>query len=240
MMQIDDEILMAFADGELDAARATMVRETLAKDAVLRERLERLQETDGLLRAALPPSADIPERFENLLRPATNIVQMPVQRRSARAWAVPAGTAIAAGFATLMFANMLTSGATSWLRQTGDGVAIAGSVEAAAIMTPSGELAKAGELNIRPIMSFVADDGRACRELHVRDKDMAARIVACRNADEWRIEALASMPANEFADKYHPAGVKKDPVIDAAYARLGIKTMLDTTAESQAIARKWR
>ena len=240
-MIIDDETLMAFADGELDAERTEHVHEALASDAALRERLEALRGVDNLLRAAVAPSLDIPERFAQLLKPSATVTDIATKRRSTRSWIIPAGTAIAAGFATLMFANILTPQSDNWLRHVKDGVAISGAVELAAINTPSGQLVKSGDLNIRPIMSFVANDGRSCRELHIRDKEMAARIVACRDQDEdeWCIQAMASMPANDFPDSYHTAGVKKDPIIDAAYARLGVKEVLDEKSENATIARKW-
>jgi hypothetical protein len=235
MTNIDDQTLMAFADGELDAAEAAQVREALEHDAALRERLERLHNMDGLLRAAIVPGSDMPERFARLLKPSATIV--PLRRRT---W-IPAGAAIAAGLAVWMLSGVLLSGPAGWLKNTDDGVAIGGPLAAAAVSAPSGELVTAGDLRVRPVVSFVANDGRPCRELLVREADMAARVIACRNAfaDTWFVEALANVPAEEFATAYQTAGITKNPVIDAALARLGVRSTMGATEENAAIARKW-
>jgi hypothetical protein len=235
MTRIDDQTLMAFADGELNAAEAALVRKALEHDAALRDRLEKLHEMDGLLRAAITPGSEMPSRFAALLKPAASVV--PMRRR---VW-IPAGAAIAAGLAVWMLGTALLSGQASWLRNTDDGVAIAGPLAAAAATAPSGKLLTAGDLRIRPVVSFVANDGRPCRELHVRETDMTARVIACRNAfaDTWFVEALANVPAEEFGSSYETAGAVRNPVIDAALARLGVKATMGADDENAAIARKW-
>lgn len=241
MNRIDDETLMAFADGELEAGDAEAIRQALATDSSLRERLQALKNLDDVLRAAVTPSIDIPDRFAELLKPAAKVVSLPVKPRATR-WLPVAGTAIAASLAALMLGTTLTPTQAGWIRHVDDGVAIAGAVEAAAVTAASGTLVKADDLNIRPVVSFVANDKRECREIHVRDREMAARLVACRDIahDEWCIEAFATMPLNDFPDSYHTAGAKKDPVIDAALARLGVRERLDENGENAAIARKWQ
>lgn len=240
MIRIDDETLMAFADRELEAERADLVRQALASDAALRDRLQELKNLDEVLRAAVSPSTEVPDRFAALLKPSAEVVSLPVKRR-ATPWLPIAGTAIAAGLAALMLTTTIAPTQAGWIRHVDDGVAISGAVEAAAVTTASGKLVKAGDLNIRPVVSFIANDKRECREIHVRDREMAARFIACRDIahDEWCIEAFATMPLNDFPENYHTAGVKKDPVIDAALARLGVQETLDEKSENAAIARKW-
>lgn len=235
MTRVDDQTLMAFADGELDAAESALVRETLEHDAALGERLEKLREVDGLLRAAVAPGSDMPSRFAALLKPPATVVTL-----RQRAW-IPAGAAIAAGLAVWMLGTVLLSGSASWLKNTDDGVAIEGALAAAAMTAPSGQLVTAGDLRIRPVVSFVANDGRPCRELYVRESDMAARVIACRNAfaDTWFVEALANVPAEELAATYETAGIVRNPVIEAALARLGVKATMGAEDENAAIARKW-
>lgn len=246
MTPIDDDILMALADGELEASRAAEVQAALKQDAALRARLQQMQDTDALLRAAVAPALDMPERLTMLLQQPSNVIAMPANASRAQGaphkqWWLPAGAAVAAALAVWLTGSAILSESGGWLRHVDDGVAISGPLQAAAIGTRSGGLVTAGDLSVRPVVSFVANDGRACRELHVRDKEMAARIVACRDLheDEWCIEAFASMPTHEFQDVYQPAGVPRNPVIDAALARLGVKEILGAKEENEAIARKW-
>ncbi len=240
MTLIDDNTLMAFADGELDEDRATYVLAALEQDAALRARLEDMQSTDALLRAAVVPTLDVPERLTNLLQPRSTIVRLPT-KTPGQQWWMPAGAAVAAALAVWMAGTITLSQPVGWLRHVDDGVAISGPLEAAAIGARSGSLVRAGDLNIHPVVSFVANDGRACRELHVRDKEMAARIIACRDVQEgeWCIEAFASMPVHEFQNTYQTAGAPRNPVIDAALARLGVKATMGAKEENEAIARKW-
>jgi hypothetical protein len=242
MTTIDTETLMAFADGELNEDRAAEVEAALAANPALRAQLQALRNTDDLLRAAVTPSLDVPDRFAQLLQPqgASNVV--PLARAPRTAWWMPTGAAIAAALAVwVASSSLVTTQTAGWLRHVEDGVAISGALETAAMTTRSGDLVRADDLNIRPVVSFVANDGRSCRELHVRDKEMAARIIACRDLheDEWCIEALASIPTREFPDTYKPASAPRNPVIDAAFARIGVKSTMGAEEENAAIARKW-
>jgi hypothetical protein len=242
MTSIDRDTLMAFIDGELNEERAAEVEAALTADPALRASLLEMQDTDNLLRAAITPSLEVPERLARLLepKPASNVA--PLKPERAAKWWIPAGAAVAATLA-IWFAgsSVMPAQTAGWLRNTEGGVAITGAVEVAARTAPSGELVRAGSLGIRPVVSFVANDGRSCRELHVRDRDTAARIIGCRdlNDDEWRVEALASTPAQDFPDTYQTAAAPRNPVIDAAFARIGVKSTMGANEENAAIARKW-
>jgi hypothetical protein len=243
MSELTDEKLMAFHDGELKGEEAETVRRAVERDPQLRERLMRLRDVDDQLRAAFSADLDMPERFAKILEPqgASNVVRLERKPLRTRNW-IPLGAGIAAGLAGLVAGSLLTAQTAPWLEQVDDGIAITGAVQSVASRTASGELVKAHGLAMTPILSFVANDGRMCRELHVRGDQMAARIVACRDRDEdeWCVEALARMPVEDFPQGYHTAAAPKDPVIDAAFARLGVKATLDPDGEKQAIARGWK
>jgi hypothetical protein len=242
MTYITDETLMAYADGELDGPRANAVRAALRGDRKLRARLDEMQSMNELIRAAFTPELEVPDRFANLLSPGAEgkVVSLPERlRQRARRW-VPAGAAIAAGVAGLMAGNLMTSGSTAMPDHIGNGLAIVGAMQTVASHTPSGQTLEADGLSITPVVSFMTNDAGFCRELHVSDKQMAARVVACKNKGEngWSVEALARTP-KEAPSAYRTAGARSDPVIDAAFTRRGAKEMLDAKAESEAIARAW-
>jgi hypothetical protein len=129
----------------------------------------------------------------------------------------------------------------SWLEQVDDGIALAGPVLSMITTAPSGSRVQANGLNVMPVVSFVSADGRMCREAQLDDDEMAARLLVCRDVseNEWCIEAFARMPALPNKGGYHTAGIPNDPVIDAAYARLGRKVILDQNGEKQAIQSGW-
>ncbi len=242
MNKITDETLMAYSDGELSPLDAERVRAALAADADLRDRVQHIRDIDSLLRASIQPKLDTPARFTEMLaaQDGAEVVQLRPKSRSWREW-VPAGAGIAAAVLVLIGGSAVLPPQLSWLEQVDDGIALAGPLQAAMISVPSGQRIQREGLNIMPVVSFVSSDGRMCREVHVDDDQMAARIVACRDRDgnEWCIEAFARMPSVHHVNGYYTAGAPKDPVIDAAYARLGIKTTLGADAEKLAISKGW-
>lgn len=237
---------MAFNDGELDAAVAEQVRQALQSNPALQERLDSMKAMDELLRASVKVELDVPDRFKSLLADsagateASNVVALSPKRRAWRNW-VPTGAGIAAALMIVVGGNMMAPSSMAWLEQVEDGIALAGPVRQAMVTAPSGKRVQVAGLNIMPVVSFVSTDGRMCREAQLDDDEMAARIVACRDIaeNEWCIEAFARMPSLPHRDGYYTASVPKDPVIDAAYARLGIKTTLSEDAEKGAIASGW-
>lgn len=236
---------MAYCDGELDAQAAEQVREALRSDSALQDRVRRMQAVDDLLRASVQVDLAVPEKFTALLsaRPedeAANVVDLSSRRRTWRAW-VPTAAGIAAAFAILIGGNTLAPSSMAWMEQVEDGIALAGPVQQAIISVPSGKHVQFNGFNVMPVVSFVSNDGRMCREAQLDDDEMAARIVACRDVseNEWCIEAFARMPSLPHKQGYYTASVPKDPVIDAAYARLGIKTTLSEDAEKAAISKGW-
>jgi hypothetical protein len=247
MITITEETLMAYNDSELDSAVAEQVRLALQSDPDLQEKLERMKAMDELLRASVKVDLSVPDRFKSLLAEeadaaeASNVVTLSPKSRAWRNW-VPTGAGIAAALMIVVGGNMMAPASMSWLEQVEDGIALAGPVRQAIAMAPSGQPVQVNGLNVMPVVSFVSTDGRMCREAQLDDDEMAARIVACRDIaeNEWCIEAFARMPSlPNRKGGYNTAGVPKDPVIDAAYVRLGIKATLSEAAEKGAIARDW-
>lgn len=244
MIKITDEMLMAYGDAELEPVIAEEVRAAVSADKSLQEKLDRMQAVDKLLKAALQTDLAVPERLHKALNDDAaadqNVVQLKPARHKLNKW-LPTGVGIAAALMIVVGGNIMSPASMSWLQQVEDGIALAGPVQAAIISAPSGKRIQHKGLNIMPIVSFVSTDGRLCREAQLDDDEMAARIVACRDIaeDEWCIEAFARMPSVPQKNGYQAASVPKDPVIDAAYARLGIKTTLNAQAELDAIKAGW-
>jgi hypothetical protein len=244
MTVISDETLMAFADGELGAGEADRVRAMLQSSDSLRERLRRLRATDDLLKAAVSAQLDVPERFASLLGGETPssapVVQLRQRGWSRRHW-LPMGAGIAAALLIVAAGNLMMNDRMPWLEQVEDGIALAGPVLSMIADTPSGQVARSGGLDVKPVVSFVSADGRMCREAHVQDSEMAARILVCRDVaeNEWCVEAFSRVKPVVNRQAYQTAGIANDPVIDAAYGRLGRKGILDREAEARAIRSGW-
>lgn len=115
MTRVDDVMLMAYADGELDAATARQIEAAIADDPALAERARVFRESASLLRGAYADALheEVPERLLAAVRPAaqsgavqSNVVSLSARRPSRQiiSWAVAASLA----------ALVLGGGGTYW------------------------------------------------------------------------------------------------------------------------------
>jgi anti-sigma factor RsiW len=115
-MRIDDETLMAYADGELLDAQATDVARAIAKDASIAARYALFTKSKTAVQQAFqdlaPVSADLEARVRaiaaksatnqnakpaanNASTPANNVVSLASRRRMVPLWQLPLAAALA-------------------------------------------------------------------------------------------------------------------------------------------------
>jgi anti-sigma factor RsiW len=246
-MKYSDEILMAYADGELDAATRAGIEAAVASDPELaasvsrhramRERMRRgfepiLQEpVPHRLLDALAPQASSPASVD--VRPRPPRGQATVTR-PARPWSWPHWAALAA---TLVVGALIGAGlrhAPAPLMETRhDGLVAAGELSRALSTRLASDVDPAAV--IRPGLSFQSTDGNYCRTF------VAGRVagLACRDPGRWRIELLSTLP-EAATGTYRPAGGLLPPVIlEAIEARID-GDPLDAEGEAAARERGWR
>lgn len=220
---IDDETLIAYLDGELDPARASVVAAAIASDPALARKAEqhrRLKEKlrhafDALLHtsasaAGIPASAQVIDfRPRQILRPAPSL-----NWRRYMALAAALAFGLIAGFA---------------LRPAAEGPArtAAGELVASVGLARALDSQLSGTMKngIRIQSSFRDETGSICRGF----TGVAASGIACREGDQWRLEGL--FPAS---------GSTEDPQVTALAAALSSGKPLDTAQEKAARKRGWR
>lgn len=183
MMAIDDELLMAFADGELNEISRARVERALAEDPALRARLEQQQRLRDRLAAHYGPAAEeeVPERFRAMLE--TNVVPLAAARpRMVR----PIWQTVTALAATLLL-GLLVGRTLLAPAPSGPFVVESGT------MVARGELAEALETQLasaqpqdvatRIGVTFRNNQGRACRTFD----SLSAAGIACRNEADWQV-----------------------------------------------------
>ena len=237
-MDLNDELLCAYLDGELADAERAAFETALAADAGARLRLARLREADAQLKAAYPliPTADndplaaailahkpgepfrMPARAEvHVLRPQpARWFQRPVWRG-----------ALAASFAAAIVGLVVVN-------RGADGLPDAALV-AALDSTPSGAMARDGSSVTRMVLSFRADDGRWCRVFE--QNDGAREGLACHGDDGWQVLALEAGTGGGSVDEMRPAG--SNVAIDQLMDRLGGSDALDAEQERALITGRW-
>lgn len=216
-MAIDDETLMAYADGALDADTARAVERAMAADEALAARVAAFADTRAAVKAAhaVPPA--VPDALAARVRA---MAEADAQRRAAPSGATVVDLAArrrAAPALQLALAASLAlavGGLSGWLlatdRSAPGGAGFAGLDDpglAEALSTlPSGERAALpGGAELAAIATFRDGEGTLCREFEY-DRGPVSTVVAvaCRGEASWDLRLAVTAPAAEDGG-YAPA-----------------------------------
>jgi hypothetical protein len=228
-MTISDETLMAYADGELDAATRASVEAAMQEDPEIRKRVADHRALRETLRGAFSAVLDepVPQRLIEAARgPSaarkTGVADLSRAREAARQ-RIPASSrrwqpaAMAASLLLGVGLGFLTwHGSRSALIQPGvGGELIAGAALAEALSTQlSGD--RLAERNAVAGLSFRNKSGAYCRTFSLPGTDPSSGL-ACREGTDWRIKALAQSPrAAADSGNYRTAASDESPAIRAA------------------------
>jgi hypothetical protein len=237
-MIIDDGRLIAFLDGELDAASRAEVEVALSADPLLAARLTKLRSVRNRLSQAAAEDA-VHERVAN---GRDNVVRL-ADRRQPRAapkaklnlkW--PPWGGIAATFAgglVLGYAAAHEGGGALAVR--GDGVLMArGDLVRALNENPAGQ---GGPIRIGS--SFKSADQHYCRTFQVEARRLAG--VACREGAGWVARMTATMlDAKARGPGYRSAASGMPASVQDAVEAMAVGAPLDEATERQIRARGWK
>jgi hypothetical protein len=261
-MPIDDELLVAYADGELDAEQSARVERAVNEDPVLQARLVALTRAADLTRELFEAKSRDPvppELIERILAgvdaPARQLEEprRSLGERLADWWQIPLPAA-AFGALTLL----AVGGLLGYLLPADpvDGPA-GGAITTAGVVPPdsalhlllqeysSGATLADGTLNLEAVATFV-DGDRICREYRaIRDTgphEYHAGIACRGDGNDWRVafavdEYLAEEPVGGF---YETASNKLHEAVDGFIEEYLDVDPLDDAAERTWIARGWR
>ena len=193
-MQIDDQTLMALADGELDAASAARITAVVKTDPALQARLRMFTETRTRLASTATP------------QPSAKDADLIAMIRAAQAGSAPDTMPPPAQPANINRRPLMAIAAAAalavvglgWWQSGGPEATGPGAAQTAALDSlPSGQTLRLDDgRDLTMIASYRDGDGAFCREYETFGDD-AQVVVACRDADGW---------AERFA-----IGIKQDP-----------------------------
>ncbi len=239
--ELNDELLCAYMDGELDADMRSRVERALVDDAGARVRLERMRVADERLKVEIPLPALQPN--DPLSARILGDEPMPsVARRPSFRWSA-AVTALAAGIGGVIVGFILsrsqeTPGTAVVAFAPSPTLSGASSNTLLLATLDSGESGKTmeeGDRSVQVILTFEAQDGRYCRAFRAREANAAAEGVACRNAAQWQVVAWGStVDPNEG---FRAAGASE--LLDDVMDRLGGGAALESAEERALIERHW-
>ncbi len=224
-MTIPDDILMAFADGELDDATRQIVEAAERDDPDVRRRLAAHRQLRARLQTAVAATLDepVPERLLTAVRkPAAHVA--PVIRladhraaktgAAARKFSISAWSAFGSLAASILvglgLGYAVWHGSDELLKTSLDGSVVAGGTLAQTLSTElAGERLPDRVATIG--LSFLAKSGAYCRTFSLSSGQAGAGL-ACRDGERWRIHLLApAANAGSAGSEYRTAGSNDSP-----------------------------
>jgi hypothetical protein len=245
-MTFSEDTLMAYADGELDAATRAALEAAAASDPQLAARIARHRALRGRLEAAFAPvlTEPVPERLLASARhtaPAqatSNVVRL--EPRARPRWSWPEWSALAASLVLGALLGPLLLGPpagnapvdTRGGRMLASGVLAQALSEQLASAQPPGAPVEIG-------VSFRGKDGGYCRTFVLRETQSLAGL-ACRDGPAWQVVTLArSEPPGTPGGTYRQAASALPPAVAGTLDELIAGEPLDATGEAAARARGW-
>lgn len=204
MVHVPDEIIMAYADGQVSAEERAWFESMLATDPALRHRLDPFLATvpgqfsafDAVL------SAPVPNRLLETIRGTNPAVKHKAAQPGLLERLFPNGFGLmpAAGYAAALVVGIgvgsamlgSSSSVEPLVRADRDGFVAAGKLQLALDKTPSNDKRLVSEGDIRPVLTVRDREGRVCRQYEIIGPGKAGpQGFACRESDgDWRIRVL--------------------------------------------------
>ena len=223
-MTVTREELVAYADGELDAARGAEVAAAVAVDPELKAQVDGHRALKAALGAHFAPilGAPLPEDLTApLQRPEAEVIDFAAARnRRIVRWSWIAAPALAAALALAVFMPRGDDGYASG--------ALAGTLDSQLVA------AQPADAPTRILLSFRDQSGNYCRAF----AGEAQSGIACRDAEGWRLVSEGDGAAAQTGE-YRMAGASAAEVLERAQA-MAAGPALDGAQELAAKARGWR
>lgn len=249
-MNISNETLMAFADGEPDPVLRARVEAALRDDAALRQRLAALQVQRKRLTQAFDTVLDepVPDRLTRLLQtptvaqpalaqtPVVNLAGVRAERARMRgmpSWVQWGGMAASVVLGVLLGTQLGGKKADSDLALNQGRLFASGTIaQALATQLASEPQATTG---VVVQLSFVDKAGRYCRTFSTS----AVAGLACLHGGQWAVQQMNAVDSQPGTEVRQAASALPRAVLDAVDQRIA-DTALDATAERLARDRGWR
>jgi hypothetical protein len=230
-MSVDEEKLMAFADGELTGAERAEVEAALEHDAALRERLDAHRTIRGRLSSAFDSALDepVPQRLLDAAQPREAEVIDFAARRAAK-WSFREWGAMAASIALGLVIGVGTMQQSQPMFTTADNGVVARGALSEALDT---QLASDQAGAVRIGLSFRNQSGAYCRTFDLTAG--SASGFACRQDSAWAVQLL-SVGASSGEVRQAGASPEVLNAVDAIIAG----DALDADAERAARDANWR
>jgi hypothetical protein len=252
-MRISEETLMAYADGEGDAATRASVEAAMREDPDIAQRIARHRAMREAMKGAFSAVLEepVPERLIAAARGRTapalaaghTVVDL-AGARAARNRKAAGGSAqrwqpfaLAASLLVGLGAGYLTWHGSGTLIEANSGGLVAGAALADALSTQLSDDRSANAVAVTGL-SYRNKAGGYCRTFSLSGTDAASGL-ACRDGTRWKIKALAQSARGQSDTNFRMAGSALSPAIRAAVEESIDGEPLDRAAEIAARQAGW-
>jgi anti-sigma factor RsiW len=240
-MNLTDEVLIAYADGELSGEELRAVEAGLKDHPDLAAFVARQQALRQYVESSFAPilREDVPQALRDAVADAPvswrwrwnrASAGTPLSRRVLLWSGVPAAAALACG---VLLGDAIVP--ESVFHVNNAGTMTAQGILAAALDTQLAS-AQIGDERVRIGISFHAKDGHYCRSFEEPGASASLAGIACRDGKNWSVRALAATPSDN--SQYRMAGGMPD-VIRGVISGTMSGEPLDAAAEREARDRGW-
>lgn len=246
-LHLTDEILMAFADGELDEPIAAAVAGVMAQDPTVAKRIVDFQQSRHLTRSVFASNLvpDVPSELRAVVsaqiaayEAASAAGKKLEPKEQNRVWPSrlsPVKMAMAASLAAVAVVSGYFIG-----RQSQPEANRLGYLEDPLVMRELGRLESGREVELpvgrlRVVSTYQLPNESLCREFRLQSASTAVGAVACRT-DEWKVTFAVAEPAKSA--EYVPSS--GGSLMDAYLSNLGAGNPLEGEAEARALAKSGR
>jgi hypothetical protein len=244
-MTFSDEVLMAYADGELDTATRQQVQDAIDQYPEIARRVASHRALRDSLRSSFDPvlNETLPERLISAARaeprePAESRV-VPLRRNAAPVRPWPKWAALAASFVlgalALQFGTSLRESAS--ITERNGQLLASGALQQALSNQLTGP--RANEAPVQIGVSFLSKSGHYCRTFQLQEATSLDGL-ACNEAGNWKLEVLARAEVSPTQNpQYRPAGSSLPPAVIQAVNDNIAGDPLDAKSEARARAQQW-
>lgn len=253
-MNINDETLSAFLDGELQEAEMEIVRRRLNEDKSLSQRLAELAAVDRAVESyysridqrPMPDSVralltQSPDSAAPLVKPKENpakVLTFPGWRRnstnapSRQRTAIAAAVALVIGFSAAKFFPGNSASKTNWQM-------VSSALENAA----GGKVTEFGNSQqLTPHLTFLNQQGEYCRYFQLNNRQGVSENIACRTADEqaesnWHL--VASIELNTLPDPSRYQTASGGSLLDGLLDQIMVGDAVTADTEETLIQQGW-
>ena len=257
MTEINDEVLMAYADGTLDDKARAAVEARLAEDPELRDLVERMRHSADLLAEAFDaPMKEAPPQalIDTILGEDSNVVSLDRRREGRGAWRDWRGLSVAASVALAVGIGIGT-----WILGPGAGLQgntylAVGPVPQDSVLHQVLEMRASGDAltlssggqKMVAVLTFRDAAGRPCREVEMLPADLTdlpAEVgIACRGDGSWTVEGAAEVAVDRVrqGDTFMPVSGPDAKTVEAVLDSIGAGQPLAPDEEARLLKNAWR